>query len=158
MMYLNPVRLTDKFPSAYPSIVKDRHPGAEADELTAIWLERVVSEIIHYSGYIDSSVGERYPMRGGSKFPAWDDSPSTPNIISEICYLLCYASLIDYFRPVKTGDESEETTTYKDRAEQMLKDIRSGDRIVDGYVTKVAGASVARENVMTPENFSGFSR
>lgn len=158
MMYLNPDRLIDKFPSAYPSSVKDRHPGLEPIELAEIWRARVIEEIIHYSRYIDSSVGDRYALTGAGKFPNWDVSPSTPAIISEICFLLSYAALIEYYVKVKAGDEDAETTSYKDRAESILEDIREGRRSIDGYSTAAIGYAVTRENQMTDDNFSGFGR
>lgn len=159
-MYLDPATITDKLPSAYPQLYTSKYPGADAAALTTLWQNKVEAVIAHYSRYIDSSVGEQYPMAGTYKFPAWDASTPTPATISEICFYLAYSALVDYFTPVRKGSETEEERSYRDIAESLLKKIRSGEIVISLESSGSVGtvSKVSRTNVMTSEGFAEYNR
>lgn len=160
-MYLDPQKVIDRLPGAYPQAYKARYPEATDEQLVGLWLNKIEAEIAHFSRYIDDSVGPMYPRQGTYKFPAWDTDIMTPGIISEACFGLVYSSLLDYYNPVSKGSESEDETTYRSRAEDILKQIRNGDIVVswDGDATPKPGVSiVTRENVFTQRNFRSFGR
>lgn len=160
-MYLDPQKIIDRLPGAYPQMFKDRYPDAGEEQLTGIWLSKIEAEIAHYSRYIDDSVGAMYPRLGTYKFPAWDTDPGTPSVLSEICFGLVYSSLLDYFNPVSKGSESEDESTYRSRAEETLKRIRDGEIVIsiDGIATPGMGVSiVTRKNVFTKQGFRSFGK
>ncbi len=159
-MYLNPDKITDLLPGAFPQLYKTKHPGANDEALTLIWQNKVEATIAHYSRYIDEAIGDRYPKRGAYKFAVWDVGSGTPSVIGEICYYLSYSALQEYFNPAKKGGEDKDEETYYDRAQKMLKQIRSGEIVIypDEETVSSGLRSVTRSNVMTADNFESFGR
>ena len=160
-MYLDPQKVIDRLPGAYPQAYKTRFPDATAEQLASMWLNKVEAEIAHYSRYIDDSVGPMYPRLGTYKFPAWDADIETPGVIGEICFGLVYSSLLDYFNPVSKGSESEDESTYRSRSEDTLKRIRSNEIVInleDGAAPGKVVTIVARKNVFDERGFRVFGR
>ena len=160
-MYLDPQKIIDRLPGSYPQAYKDRYPDADEEQLTGMWLSKIEAEIAHYSRYIDDSVGQLYPRAGVYKFPAWDAENATPGVIGEICFGLVYSSLLDYFNPVSKGSESEDESTYRSRAEDMLSRIRKGEIAISldsGVAPKVDVSIITRENVFTELGFRSFGK
>lgn len=162
-MYLDPERILDRFPGAFPQKLADMNEGATDEQLAALWLAKVEAEIAHYSRYIDDAVGGMYPRRGTYKFPAWDGTPPTPAVIGEICmYLSMFGLWSTYFEPVQTGTETAEERSFRGLAEDLLTKIRKGEISVETeseQVTAVMGyAAVTRRNKFTRHNFRGFGK
>lgn len=159
-MYLDPTKITDKLPAAYPQLYVGKYPGADTAALTALWLSKVEAEIAHYSRYIDSAVGEQYPNAGTYKFPAWDAADPTPAIVSEICFYLAYVALYEYFSPVKKGSETEDERSYRDIAEGLLKKIRAGEIVIPlaGTTATTTTTGSSRTNVFTDDSFAEYNR
>ena len=160
-MYVDPNRVLDKLPGAYPMTWAERYPEAESETLSGLWLSKVEAEIAHYSRYIDDAVGPQYPQLGTYKFPQWNASPATPGTISEICYLLVISELMSLYQPVTIGSETGSPITDRDRAESQLKKIRSGEIVIclDEYVSPTTLTKVvSRTNRMTDGAFRSFGR
>lgn len=159
-MYCSVEAITDRLQYPFPEMFRTKYPDADEAALAAMWLNKVEAEIAHYSSYIDDSVGGKYPRQGRYRFPGWNDNPATPGVVGEICRMLVYASLIDYFNPVSTGTEDDDEKSLRDRAEQKLADIRKGVIVIEiesigaepGYIVK------KRNNVFTERNFRGYGR
>jgi len=163
-MYTDPTRILDKLPSDYPEMIREKNPGATDEQLTALWEARVEAEIAHYSRYVDDGVGKDYPMAGTYKFPAWDDDPATPAIVSEACYYLAYAQCLDYYKPARGSDEDAEVRSFRELGEGILRDIRERRIVIDLATYGMSGGTTSslamrtRHNKMTHHAFRSFGK
>jgi len=162
-MYVDPDRVLDKLPGAYPLSWAERYPEASDETLSGLWRSKVEAEIAHYSRYIDDAVGPQYPRLGTYKFPLCNADPATPGVIGEICYQLTISELLTMFHPVTTGNDDGQQVTDKERAEAQLKRIRSGEIVIclDDGVGSVSSPTVkviSRTNRMTDCAFRSYGR
>lgn len=163
-MYVDPTRIIDKLPSAYPEMIREKNPSATDEQLQVIWEARIDAEIAHYSRYVDDGVGQDYSRAGTYKFPAWDDDPATPAVVSEACYYLAYAQCLDYYKPARGSDDDKEVHSFRAMGEQILRDIRERKIVIEiadfGMESSgtVSLAMKTRHNKFTRHKFQGFGK